>query len=111
MENSSKIEYKKKAPTMELRPRICKVSTGEPDQMSPRRPTMANAPLEDSRNRVCREYPAKEMTTEEVAYAVRQADAARHQAQSKMESIKNKILEWMGLEMGLERQCGHQEKG
>ena len=80
---------------MELCQRIHKVSTGEADQTSPRHPTMENAPLEDSRNGVHGEYPTKVMTTEEVPYKVRQANAARHRAQSKMKSTKNKLREWM----------------
>ena len=94
VENSSKMEYKKKAPTMEVCPRIRKVSTVEPDQTSPRSPTTADALLEDSQNRVCGEYPAKEMATEEVPYKVRQANAARLQAHSKMESTEKKLREW-----------------
>ena len=98
MENSSNMEYKKKAPTMEVRPRIRKVSTAEPDQTSPRSPTTADAPLEDSQNRVCRDYPAKEMATEEVPDKVRKADAARYRAHLKMESTESGC--WTILDQG-----------
>ena len=89
------MEYKKKTPTIEVRPRIREISTADPDITSPSRPTTADALLEDSQNRSFGKYPAKEMAAEEVPYEVRQADAARHRAHSKMKSTEKELREWM----------------
>ena len=89
------MEYKKKTPTMEVRPRIREVSTAASGLTSPSPPTTADAALEDTWDRSRGENPAKKRAAEEGPDEVRQADADRRRAYSKMESTEKELREWM----------------
>ena len=80
---------------MEVCPRIREVCTAASGPTSPSPPTMADAPLEDTWNRSCGEYPAKKMAAEEVPDKVQQADADRYRAYSKIESTEKELRDWM----------------